>query len=373
MSQRIKSVKWKEKLKGNITTIEDLKRHIKLTPNEERALQKVIEIHPMNITRYYMSLINKKDRKDPIRKMIVPSASELDTAGTYDTSGEQYNTKAPGLQHKYPETALILSTNVCAAYCRFCFRKRLVGLPTEEILKRFDDAIKYIKAHKEINNVLISGGDPLTLPTEILEKFLIKLSAIKHLDFFRIGTRVPVAFPDRILDDESLTDTLGKYTARDKRLYIVTHFNHPREITEQSTEAIDRLIGSKLIISNQTVLMKGVNDDSNTLAELMKKLVSIGVTSYYVFQCRPVKRVKSDFQVPFYKGYRVVENAKKMLDGHSKRFKFAMSHITGKIEIVGIQGDNIYLKYNQAKYAKDRSRFFVKKLDKKAAWLDDLK
>ena len=192
------------------------------------------------------------------------------------------------------------------------------------------------------------------------------------VDFIRIGSRIPVAFPDRILDDKSLPAMLKRYSTKDKRLYIVTHFNHPNEITEKSINAIDTLINANVIVNNQTVLMKGVNDSAKTLAELMKRLVGIGVNPYYVFQCRPVKRVKHHFQVPFYRGYRLVEGAKKLLDGHSKRFKFAMSHDTGKVEIVGVMDDKIYLKYNQARYEKDRSRFFVKKLDKKAAWLDDL-
>ena len=363
---------WESKLKENITSIEDLKKYVKLTAREEHLLHKVVEIHPMSISRYYMSLIDKRDKKDPLRKMIIPSIDELNVAGTYDTSGEQKSTKAHGLQHKYGETALILATNRCASYCRFCFRKRLVGLPNEEILRRFNDALPYIRSHKEINNVLISGGDPFTLPTEIIENFLKQLTTIKHLDFIRFGTRVPVTFPDRILDDKSLAATLKRYSAKDKRLYIVTHFNHPNEITEKSIDAIDRLISANLIVNNQTVLMKSVNDNPDVLAELMKKLVSIGVNPYYVFQCRPVKRVKSHFQVPFARGIRVVEGAKKQLDGHSKRFKFCMSHDSGKIEIVGVIGDKIYLRHNQARYAKDRSRFFAKKLDNKAAWLDDL-
>lgn len=363
---------WQSELRQNITTVDQLKQHFKFTLREEHMLRKVVKLHPMSVSRYYMSLINRRDKKDPIRKMIVPSIEELNVAGTYDTSGEAKSTKAHGLQHKYGETALILATNVCAAYCRFCFRKRLVGLPNKEILARFKDAIPYIRAHKEINNVLISGGDPLTLPTALIEKFLQELTKIKHLDFIRIGSRVPVAFPDRILMDRSLPAMLKRHTAKDKRLYIVTHFNHPNEITDKSTDAIDRLINANIIVNNQTVLMKGVNDNSDTLAALMKKLVSIGANPYYVFQCRPVSRVKTHFQVPFARGIKAVEGAKKKLDGHSKRFKFCMSHDSGKIEIVGVEGDRIYLRHNQARYAKDRSRFFSRKLDPKAAWLDDL-
>jgi KamA family protein len=363
---------WQSELKENITSIDQLKKYFTMSAREEKLLRKVVEIHPMSVSRYYMSLINRRDKKDPIRRMIIPSVAEMDVAGTYDTSGEHKSTKAHGLQHKYGETALILATNRCAAYCRFCFRKRLVGLPNEEILSRFNDAIPYIRAHKEINNVLISGGDPLTLPTSMIEKFLKELDTIKHLDFIRIGSRIPVAYPDRILLDKSLPATLGKYSSSKRRLYIVTHFNHPNEVTESSIAAIDRLINANVIVNNQTVLMKGVNDNSDTLATLMKKLVRMGANPYYVFQCRPVSRVKTHFQVPFTRGVRIVEGAKKKLDGHSKRFKFCMSHDSGKIEILGIEGDRIYLKHNQARYTKNRSRFFSKKLTDKAAWLDDL-
>ena len=364
---------WQSELKENITSVEELGKHIKLDPREAKMLQKVVEIHPMSISRYYMSLINRRDGKDPLRKMIVPSIEELNAAGTYDTSGEQKSTKTHGLQHKYGETALILATNRCAAYCRFCFRKRLVGLPNKEILSRFKDAMPYIRSHKEINNVLISGGDPFTLPTTLIEKFLQELSRIKHLDFIRIGSRIPVTFPDRILMDKSLPAMMKRITSKDRRLYIVTHFNHPNEITDKSIDAIDMLINANIIVNNQTVLMKGVNDNSDVLAALMKRLVRIGVNPYYVFQCRPVSRVKTHFQVPFVRGIKVVEGAKKKLDGHSKRFKVCMSHDTGKIEIVGVIGDRIYLKHNQARYVKDRSRFFSRKLDNKAAWLDDLR
>ncbi len=364
-------MKWENELKKNICTIKELKKYIKLNKKEEEQLQRVIDIHPLNITRYYFSLINKNDKKDPIRKLIVPSENELDEAGFYDTSGEKENTKLTGLQHKYGQTALILATNRCPAYCRFCFRKRLVGLSSKEILNIFNDAVKYIKQHKEINNVLISGGDPLILPTKLVRQFLEKLSKIKHLYFIRFGSRVPVAFPDRILSDSSLLNTLKKFSLKNRRIYIVTHFNHPREITEKSIKVIDQLIKSNVIVDNQTVLLKGVNDNPKVLADLMNKLVSIGVIPYYVFQCRPVKRVKTYFQVPLYKGYQIVEQAKKQLNGHAKRFKYIMSHRTGKIEIIGILGNDIYLKYLQAKKQSDLGEFFKKKLNKQATWLDD--
>jgi len=278
----------------------------------------------------------------------------------------------PGLQHKYQQTALILATNSCAMYCRHCFRKRLVGLPTEETVRRFNDAVKYIGTHKEVNNVLITGGDPFVLPTNVIAQFLDKLSPFPHLEFIRFGSRVPVTFPNRILDDKELLALLKNNTTKSKRVYVVTQFNHPKEITPESADAVDSLIRSDVIVNNQTVLLHGVNDNPETLAELQNKLVGIGVNPYYVFQCRPVKRVKSHFQVPLYKGYEIVEEAKKRLNGHSKRFKYIMSHQTGKIEIVGIMDGYIYFKYHQAKEYDNIGKFFKRKLNNTAGWLDEL-
>ncbi len=358
-------------LKKSIRTVEELKKYIPLTRKEEKRLREVVSIHPMKITKYYLSLVNKDDPNDPIRKLIVPSEEELCEDGEYDVSDEKKNIKTKGLQHKYEQTAVIFPTNRCMTYCRFCFRKRLVGISQKGVLRRFDDALNYIKENKGINNVLISGGDPLILPTKTIKVFLEELSKIKHIDFIRLGTRIPVVYPDRILKDRSLLRLLKKYSEK-KRIYLVTHFNHPREITSESIEVINKLIKSNIIINNQTVLLKGVNDSPDILSTLLNELVRIGVNPYYVFQCRPVKRVKGHFQVPLYKGYKIVEEAKKNLSGHSKRFKYVMSHSTGKIEIAGIEGDEIFLKYHQAKDPKDIGKFFKKKLSKKAAWLDEL-
>lgn len=363
---------WQDELKKNIQTLEDLEAVVTLSRNERKQLRKVMERHPMSMTRYYASLIDWSDSDDPLRKMTVPTLEELNLAGSYDPSGEMSVTRMPGLQHKYLPTALILTTNRCALYCRHCFRKRLVGLPTKEIISKFQDAADYIEAHDEITNVLLSGGDPGILPTYVLEKMVSRLARIDHLDFIRIGTRIPVTFPDRILTDDRLFDYLRGVTEHQKRIYITTQFDHGREITERSTAAVKRLIDAGLIVSNQTVLLRGVNDDARTLVDLMRNLVRIGVIPYYVFQCRPVKRVKSIFQVPLMKGYRIVEEAKRYLDGYAKRFKYVMSHRTGKIEIVGIRGDEIFFKYHEAKEPKTTGRFFKRKLDRKAAWLTDL-
>jgi KamA family protein len=363
--------RWQDELGNNVTTLEELKEYIDLTAEEEEKLQEVIDIHPMSIPRYYLSLIDRQDPNDPIRKMAIPSANELDVTGSYDTSGEKDNTKLPGLQHKYKNTVLLLSANVCTMYCRHCFRKRMVGLTNDEVMGRFNEAYEYIAAHPEVNNVLISGGDSLILPTNVIAHFLEKLTRLPHLDYIRFGSRMVVTYPDRILKDDELLEVFQAYSKKDRRLYLSTQFNHPNEITEQSIEAVNRIINSGVIINNQTVLLRGVNDTPEILADLQKNLVRIGVNPYYVFQCRPVKRVKSHFQVPLAEGYRIVAAARGMLDGISKRFRYAMSHERGKIEILGIDGDEMFFKHQQAKYDEDVSRFFRRKLDESAGWLDD--
>jgi lysine 2,3-aminomutase len=358
-------------MKNDICSIDQLEKFTNLLPKEKKKLKQITKRHPMRVTPYYMSLIDWDDPEDPIRKMAIPSIEEFNLEGSYDTSGEAENTKMSGLQHKYSETALILATNKCAMYCRHCFRKRLVGLKTKEIIERFEDAVAYIKQHENINNVLISGGDPLILENKIIEQVLSILSDISQIKFIRFGSRAPVTFPSRFKDEE-LLQILSAYSRPNRRVYVVTQFNHPKEITKQSIKAVDNLIKSGVIVNNQTVLLKGVNDNPITLANLQNTLVSIGVNPYYIFQCRPVKRVKHQFQVPLCRSIAIVEEAKKHCNGLSKRFKFILSHRAGKIEILGILDNEIYFKYHQAKYRKKIGKIFKKPIDEKSSWLDDL-
>ncbi|WP_022846969.1 MULTISPECIES: KamA family radical SAM protein [unclassified Desulfurobacterium] len=354
------------------SSLEEIESRFGVTFENKGKLKKIIEKHPMFISSYYAELIDWNNPDDPLKKIVFPSVDELNVSGSYDTSGEKENTVITGLQHKYRETALLLVTNRCAGYCRHCFRKRMVGIPTEETVKIFDMAVDYIKEHGEITNVLISGGDPLTLPTEVIDYFLKELKKVPHLKFVRIGTRIPVFYPERIYDDSKLLSIFDKFS-KEKALYVVTHFNHEREVTEEAAQAVRVLTRSGVVVSNQTVLLKGVNDDPEILSSLMKSLVSINVLPYYVFQCRPVKRVKSHFQVPLKAGYEIIEKAKQKLDGFGKRFKYIMSHKTGKIEIVGIIGKEIYLKYHQAKDYRKVGKLFKRILTPSAGWLDDLK
>lgn len=323
----------------------------------------------MSIPKYYLSLINPKDANDAIRKLCIPSYLESDANGNLDTSDEKSNTVITGLQHKYKQTALILSTNKCAMYCRHCFRRRLVGLNDNEVEKQFVSIINYIKEHKEINNVLISGGDAFLNKNSKIEAYLKELVEIDHIDLIRFGTRTPVVFPSRINEDPELVDILRRYSNK-KAIYVVTHYNHPTEVTYESRKAIECLHNAGIIIKNQTVLLKDVNNDPAIMSELMSKLTSINVIPYYIFQCRPVKGVKNQFQVPLKQGYEIISETRKRLNGQAKCFKYILSNQSGKIEILGTDNNNnMIFKYHQAKYTEDEEKIFVLKIDDNQCWI----
>jgi lysine 2,3-aminomutase len=365
-------VSWKALLGDAVSSVEELTEYIPVSENEKEILSDICQNHPLRISKYYLSLIDSTDSEDPIKRLAVPQTHESYLEGSYDTSGEKSNTVLPGLQHKYEQTALILATNECAMYCRHCFRKRLVGLNTTEILQDIGPAAEYIEKHKEITNVLVTGGDPFVLTNDRIDEILGALTEIKHLDFIRFGTRVLVTFPERIISDDDFLDMLKKYSSDEKPLYVVTQFNHPREITKKSVHACDKLQKIGITISNQTVLLKGVNNDSEIMAQLQRGLVRIGIIPYYVFQCRPVRRVKKHFQVPLYNACRIIQETRRKLDGHSKRFRFIMSHPTGKVEILGMHNRQFFFKYHQAKNPNNVGVVFSRLADKTSTWLDDL-
>lgn len=353
------------------TSATQIQKALSLTDAETAAMDKVAETYPMKIPDYYLSLIDTKNPDDPIKKMCVPVAGKIDLEGSHDTSGEGHNTVLPGLQHKYRQTALILSTNDCFMYCRHCFRRRLVGLGDEEISKRLHGAISYIKEHTEINNILISGGDAMMNSNARIFEYLEALTPIEHLDYIRFGTRAPVTYPMRISEDRELLEGLGRYNEK-KQLIIVTQFNHPREITPEARAAVHALRVRGLTVCNQTVLLKGVNDSPEVLGELLSKLVSIGCRPYYVFQCRPVTGVKSRFQVSLREGVEIVEGAKALQSGLGKSFKYCLSHPVGKIEILGsLSESEMLFRYHEAKEQSNCGKVFSVALPKDAGWLPD--
>lgn len=361
---------WKRLLKDGYDDIRELKDFLKLSEEELTALDEIQDKFPMLVNSYYLSLIDVNDPADPIRKMCIPAQVEMNYGGDFDTSGEQSNTKLPGLQHKYAATALVLSTNRCAMYCRHCFRKRLVGLSEDEIATHIDTMIEYVQSHKEINNVLISGGDAFLNGNKTIRRYLDGLSKIEHLDIIRFGTRTPVVLPQRITTDPEMVEILSEYSEK-KQIYVVTQFNHPRELTDEAVKAVKSLVRAGIVVKNQTVLLRGINDKPEILGELLRKITACGIIPYYIFQCRPVTGVHSQFQVPLREGVRIVDGAKNMQSGQGKCIRYAMSHITGKIEILGeIDEDTMLFKYHQAKHKEDRNRIFTQPIDENQCWLD---
>ena len=352
-----------------IRDVEQLNDYLKLSSDEAKRIEEISERYPFCVPPYYLGLIDPDDPDDPIRKICIPGPQELSGTGMEDTSGEGDNTVIRGMQHKYRQTALILTTNQCSMYCRFCFRKRMVGYSEHETAEHIHKMAEYVGQHPEINNVLLSGGDALVNSNEDIRMYLDTFSKIPSLDFIRIGTRTPVVLPMRIYEDEELLGILEEYNQK-KQILIVTHFNHSHEITEQAKKAVRALMECGCVVRNQTVLLKGVNDDPDTLSTLLNQLVSIGVIPYYVFQCRPARGALDEFQVPLRRGVAIVEEAKKKMNGQAKSIHYCMSHVTGKIEILGVMEDGkVLFKYHQAKYEKDSSRIFLKEIAEDQCWL----
>ena len=365
---------WQEELKNNVTTLDQLKAYADFSEEEERELSAVTQVLPVNIPRYYLSLIDRSNPADPIRKMCFPDAEELiveDALGktTQDPYGDDKHDKGNGVLHKYDYSTLVVASECCAMHCRHCFRRRIVSRKTDRILKDFEKAIEYIETHPDITNVILSGGDPLMLSTPVLRKMIMPLAEIDHLDFVRIGSRTPASYPLRLFDDE-LIDLLDEFN-RKKALYVPTHFNHVNEITPTATEGIRRLRNVGITVNNQAVLLKGVNDSAEDITALMRNLLRIGVNPYYLYQCMPVSRVRHHFQVPLKRGIEIVDEARQHLDGYGKRFKFIIGHDVGKLEICGMLDGRILLKQIHARsgHKEDASRLIMQEIDDQAGWV----
>jgi len=356
-------------MKRNPKYIRTLEKIPQLSQKEKDQLKPVCEKFVMRTNEYYNSLIDWDDPNDPIRKIIIPNRKELKEWGDLDASNEKAYTKVPGLEHKYDYTALLLVNHVCGGFCRFCFRKRIF-IDKDEVVSDVSEGLKYIRQHKKITNVLLTGGDPLLLSTNKLTKIISQLREIKHVQIIRIGSKMPAFNPFRIIDDPSLLEMIEKYSTLEKKIYIMAHFNHPRELTEEAILAMNMLQKAGAITVNQTPLIKGVNDNPVTLSELFRKLTFMGVPPYYVFQCRPTLGNYS-YAVRLEKAYEIFEQARMRTSGLGKRARFVMSHQSGKIEIVGKTENHVFMRYHRAANSKEKSKFMVVKSNPIAYWFDD--
>ena len=350
-----------------LTRIEQLGQ---LSEQEKTRLKKVTVMFPFRCNDYYLSLINWDDPEDPIRTIIIPKLRELEEWGRLDPSDEESYTIMPGLEHKYNSTVLLLVSNVCEGICRYCFRKRVFINKQREYLRDPAAAIQYIREHKEITNVLLTGGDPLVLTTSKLENIIRQLRQIGHVEIIRIGTKIPAFNPYRIIEDPTLLEMIKKYSTKQKKIYVMSHFVHPRELTEVAVNSVNLLQEAGALLANQTPLIRGLNDDPRVMAELLAQLSFIGAIPYYIFHCRPATGNKA-YTLPIEEGYEILEQAKSMVSGLAKRARYVMSHATGKIEIFGKTKEFVYLKYHRAADDKDSGRFLIFKSNPNAYWFDD--
>jgi lysine 2,3-aminomutase len=338
---------------------------------ERDQLRAVSDLYEFRANDYYLGLIDWSDPDDPIRQLIVPRPDELNEWGQMDASNEAAVTVARGVQHKYPHTVLLLCNETCGSYCRYCFRKRLFIRQSDEINNDVSEGIRYIAGNPNVNNVLLTGGDPLQMSTDRLQHIIEQLRAIPHVRVIRLGSKMPAFNPFRILDDPKLIKLLSQHSTPRKRIYLVTHFDHPRELTDEAVEGLDMLMRAGVICLNQCPLIRGINDDPQVLAELYSELSFIGCQPYYLFQCRPTTG-NAPYAVPMVEGWEIFREALRHGSGLARRPRYVMSHELGKVEIVGVTSRHIMLRFHRAKDAHFRGQILTYKRNDVAYWLDDL-
>ena len=353
-----------------ITSISDLDNFVGLAPKAIEKMEMVTDKFPFRSNEYYLSLIDWKDDHDPLRRIVIPDSHELNTGGSTDPSCEKDYTKKPGLQHKYNQTGLLLLTDLCGGICRFCFRKRLFMSCERETVKDVSENIEYIREHKEITNVLLTGGDPLMLETRHLESVLRQLREIEHVNIIRIGSKMLAYNPYRILNDPNLLYVLSRYSTPEKRVYLMAHFNHPKELTDVSIRAAHELQKAGVMVVSQTPILNGINSEPEIFTSLFRKLSFAGISPYYVFQCRP-SLGNLIFQVPVEQSYEIIQKSWQACSGLAKRARFVMSHATGKIEVVGKTAEHVFMRYHQSADTANIGKFMVFKSNPVAHWFDD--
>ena len=302
---------WRWQQRERVRNVEQLEKVIRVTEDEREAFEKSDEMFHMAITPYYALLMDPNDPYCPVRLQSVPKMGELNilSEDRLDPLGEEMDMPVPGITHRYPDRVLFYTTHNCPVYCRHCTRKRKVSDPTTAAAqKQLEESIQYIRDHKEIRDIVISGGDPLSLSDKKLEYILSELRSIKHVEIFRLGTRNLVTLPQRITPE--FAQMLSKYHP----VYINTHFNHPKECTEEAFRACKLLADAGCVIGNQMVLLKGVNDNAEVVKELNHKLLLMRVRPYYIYQCDLAQGI-SHFRTPLSAGVEIIEKLRGWTSG----------------------------------------------------------
>jgi lysine 2,3-aminomutase len=338
---------WKWQLRHRIRDQKGLERIVRLSEDEREAVVRLGGHLPVGLTPYYAWLLDPRDADDPIRRTMIPVTGEfvLGPGEAADPLGEDRHMPVPGLVHRYPDRVLFLVTKFCATYCRYCTRSRMVGQTGEYHFNadQYEAALEYIAGHREIRDVLLSGGDPLSLNDERLQWLLSRLRAIRHVEFLRIGTKIPTVLPQRITPE--LVKTLRRYHP----LWMSIHFTHPNELTPEVAQACARLADGGLPLGSQTVLLRGVNDDVETMKRLFHGLLKNRVRPYYIYQCDPISG-SAHFRTPVAKGLEIIAG----LRGHTTGYAVPTFVVDapgggGKIPllpdpVVGREGDDLLLR-----------------------------
>jgi lysine 2,3-aminomutase len=305
---------WRWQLRNRIVHLHQLERFLHLTDDERTAIFSHRGGLPLAITPYFASLLDAHDSAQPLRRTVVPVTAEyLDFPGeAEDPLGEDAHSPVPGLVHRYPDRVLFLVTDFCSTYCRYCTRSRMVGNSNVHQFNLFhwQKAIAYIEDTPSIRDVLLSGGDPLTLPDEYLERLISRLRSIPHVEFIRIGTKVPVVLPHRV------TSNLTRMLRRYHPLWMSIHFSHPDEITPEAAQACERLADAGIPLGSQTVLLSGVNDSIDTMRRLVHALLRIRVRPYYLYQCDPILG-STHFRTPVEKGLEIIKGLRGFTSGYA--------------------------------------------------------
>lgn len=351
--------------------VRDIDKLTQIPEAEREKLKKIAEKYVFRANDYYLGLINWEDQNDPIKQLIIPREEELADWGELDASNEEAVTVARGVQHKYPHTVLLLCNEVCGAYCRYCFRKRLFMDENDEVTNDVSEGIAYIAGNKNVTNVLLTGGDPLLMSTRRLVEIFEALRAIPHVKIIRIGSKMPAFDPWRVLDDQELQKAFRRFSTPEQRIYLMAHFDHPRELTDVAVAGIDACLRNGLICVNQCPMICGVNDNAEVLAEMYRKLSFMGCPPYYLFQGRPTEG-NDPYKIPIVQSFGIYSDAIRQGSGLARRARFVMSHETGKIEVLAIDDKNIYLRYHRAKDQSNLGKFMICKRNDNAYWFDDL-
>lgn len=304
---------WHWQVRNRIQTVEELEQFLPLTDQEKEDISQVLEIFRMGITPYYASLMDPSDPRCPVRRQAVPTISEtlLGRADMQDPLSEEADSPVPGLTHRYPDRVLFLITDQCSMYCRHCTRRRFAG--QRDAGRSWDEierGIEYIRRTPAVRDVLLSGGDALLMADHRLEEIIKRLREIPHVEIIRLGTRTPVVMPQRITDD--LVNMLKKYHP----IWLNTHFNHPKEITPESIAACEKLVDAGIPVGNQSVLLRGVNDNPEIMKQLVLELVRIRVRPYYIYQCDLSMGIEH-FRTKVSKGLEIMEALRGHISGYA--------------------------------------------------------